>query len=145
MKLLKTIPFNNNYDRFTSPFLFAVRLRNTLTPFHGIGVKKAFSFFSIIRCTYVYKIYYYFSWTHSPNMICLLLYVSTNIQARIAQLVAYRLGTGEVLGSNPGKGENFSMKISNWLNLNLNWTAKNLGSMQIVDHGRPWSRIYEEM
>ena len=35
------------------------------------------------------------------------------IQARIAQLVAYRLGTGEVPGSNPGKGENFSMKISN--------------------------------
>ena len=35
------------------------------------------------------------------------------IQARKAQLVAYRLGTGEVKGSNPGKGENFSMKISN--------------------------------
>ena len=35
------------------------------------------------------------------------------IQARIAQLVAYQLGTGEVSGSNPGKGENFSMKISN--------------------------------
>ena len=35
------------------------------------------------------------------------------IQARMAQLVAYRLGTGEVPGSNPGKGENFSMKISN--------------------------------
>ena len=32
------------------------------------------------------------------------------IQARIAQLVAYRLGTGEVLGSNPGKGDNFSVK-----------------------------------
>ena len=31
---------------------------------------------------------------------------------QIAQLVAYRLGTGEVLGSNPGKGENFSMKIN---------------------------------
>ena len=28
------------------------------------------------------------------------------IQARIAQLVAYRLGTGEVPGSNPGKGKN---------------------------------------
>ena len=28
------------------------------------------------------------------------------IQARIAQLVAYRLGTGEVQGSNPRKGEN---------------------------------------
>ena len=35
------------------------------------------------------------------------------IQARIAQLVAYRLGTGKVPGSNPGKGENFSVKISN--------------------------------
>ena len=31
---------------------------------------------------------------------------------RIAQLVAYRLGTGEVPGSNPSKGENFSMKIT---------------------------------
>ena len=30
-----------------------------------------------------------------------------------SQLVAYRLGTGEVPGSNPDKGENFSMKISN--------------------------------
>ena len=37
------------------------------------------------------------------------------IQARIAQLVAYWLGTGEVPGSNPGKGENFSVKISNWI------------------------------
>ena len=34
---------------------------------------------------------------------------------RIAQLVAHPLGTGEVLGSNPGKGENFSVKISNWI------------------------------
>ena len=30
-----------------------------------------------------------------------------DIQARIAQLVAYRLGKGEVQGSNPGKGENY--------------------------------------
>ena len=37
------------------------------------------------------------------------------IQARIAQLVAYRLGTGMVPGSNPGKGDNFSVKISNWI------------------------------
>ena len=29
------------------------------------------------------------------------------IQAWIAQLVAHRLGTREVRGSNPGKGENF--------------------------------------
>ena len=35
------------------------------------------------------------------------------IQARIAQLVAYQLGTTDIPGSNPGKGENFSMKISN--------------------------------
>ena len=33
-------------------------------------------------------------------------------QDRIAQLVAYQLDTGEDPGSNPGKGENFSMKIS---------------------------------
>ena len=33
------------------------------------------------------------------------------IQARIAQLVAYWLGIGEFLGFNPGKGENFSVKI----------------------------------
>ena len=30
-----------------------------------------------------------------------------SIQARIAQLVAYRISTGEVPGSNSGKGENF--------------------------------------
>ena len=34
-----------------------------------------------------------------------------SLKARIAQLVAYRLGTGEVADSNPGKGENFSVKI----------------------------------
>ena len=28
---------------------------------------------------------------------------------------AYRLGTGEVPGSNPGKGDNFLVKISNWI------------------------------
>ena len=39
--------------------------------------------------------------------------VFTEIQARIAQLVAYQLGTGEVPGSNPGKVENFQVKISN--------------------------------
>ena len=33
----------------------------------------------------------------SKNSIC--------IQARIVQLVVYRLGTGEVQGSNPGKGD----------------------------------------
>ena len=36
-------------------------------------------------------------------------------QARIAQLVAFRLGTGDVPGSNPGKGKNFSVKISYWI------------------------------
>ena len=36
---------------------------------------------------------------------------NTRIQARIAHLVAYWLGTGKVPGSNPGKGENFSVKI----------------------------------
>ena len=41
--------------------------------------------------------------------------VNTEIQARIAQLVADRLCTGEVPGSNPGKSENFSVKISNWI------------------------------
>ena len=35
------------------------------------------------------------------------------IQPMIAQLVANPLGIGEFPGSNPGKGENFSMKISN--------------------------------
>ena len=30
-------------------------------------------------------------------------------------MVAYQLGTGEVPGSNPGKGENLSLKISNWI------------------------------
>ena len=35
------------------------------------------------------------------------------IRAWIAQLVAHRLGTQEVRGSNAGKGEIFSMKISN--------------------------------
>ena len=41
--------------------------------------------------------------------------IMKKIQARIAQLVAYRLGTVEVPGSNPSKGENFSVKISNWI------------------------------
>ena len=35
-----------------------------------------------------------------------------NIRAWIAQLVAHQLGTREVRGSNPGKGDNFSIKIS---------------------------------
>ena len=41
----------------------------------------------------------------------------------MAQLVAYQLGTKEVLGSYPGKGENFSMKIR---------TCKNLKKIVIV-------------
>ena len=36
-----------------------------------------------------------------------------SIQAWIAHLVAHRLGTREVQGSNPDKGDNISMKISN--------------------------------
>ena len=42
------------------------------------------------------------------------------IQARIAQLDAYQLGTREVLGSNPGKGDNFLIKISKSIYSNLN-------------------------
>ena len=41
------------------------------------------------------------------------IYIMNEIQARIAQMVAYWLGTRDVPGSNPGKGENFSMRISN--------------------------------
>ena len=37
------------------------------------------------------------------------------IQARIAQLSAYWLGTSKVPGSNPGKGENYLVNISNWI------------------------------
>ena len=48
-------------------------------------------------------------------MLNVLLSFCFNIQARIAQLVAYRLGTGEIPGSNPSKGDNFSVKISNWI------------------------------
>ena len=51
-------------------------------------------------------------------------YFFLNIQARIAQLVAYQLGTDEVSGTNPSKGENFSMNLSNWLNSNLNGAAQ---------------------
>ena len=39
--------------------------------------------------------------------------IAIPIQARLAQLVAYWFGTREVPGSNPGKGDNFSVKISN--------------------------------
>ena len=39
-------------------------------------------------------------------------HINTNfIQAWIAQLKAHQLGTGEVQGLNPGKVDNFSMKI----------------------------------
>ena len=41
--------------------------------------------------------------------------LSNHIQARIAQLVAYRLGTREIPGSNPGKAKNITVKISNWI------------------------------
>ena len=42
------------------------------------------------------------------------------IQAKKAQLLSYQLGTKEVPGSNSGKGENFSMKISKFIYSNLN-------------------------
>ena len=58
------------------------------------------------RQTIIQKIKNYL--TYSTN-------VMGDIQVRIVQLVAYRLGTGEVHGSNPGKGENFSVKISIWI------------------------------
>ena len=44
------------------------------------------------------------------NIFCLKSFLSC-FQTRIAQLVAYRLGTGEVPGSNLDKGKNFSVKI----------------------------------
>ena len=80
-------------------------------------------------------LHFFFRWTvskthilivsiaYGKNNLPILLTFPNSIKARIAQLVAYRLGIGEVLGSNPGKGENFSMKISNWINLNLNGAA----------------------
>ena len=46
----------------------------------------------------------------SKLLLVFLCIVTTGVfQARIAQLVAYRLGTGEAPGSNPGKGEKFSV------------------------------------
>ena len=51
-----------------------------------------------VLATLSYKVY---------QIISPLKYRLHGIQARIAQLVAYRLGTSEVPGSNPGKGENF--------------------------------------
>ena len=47
--------------------------------------------------------------TSYEMMIGLAFSVSHIIQAWIAQLVAYGLGTREVWGSNPGKVDNFSM------------------------------------
>ena len=49
----------------------------------------------------------------------------------IVQLVAYPLGTGEVLGSNPGKGENFSMKMNKRLNSNLNGATHSITSYSL--------------
>ena len=40
------------------------------------------------------------------NFFLIMLKNKRIIQARIARLVAYQLGTGEVPGSNPGKGKN---------------------------------------
>ena len=47
-------------------------------------------------------------WSKYKRISALIRSQPTNaIQARIAQLVAYRLGSGEFLGSNPDKGDNF--------------------------------------
>ena len=51
----------------------------------------------------------------APETFLKIISFKVEIQARIAQLVAYQLGTGEVPGSNTGKGENFSVKIRNWI------------------------------
>ena len=59
----------------------------------------------------VYVIIYIQSCFQFSNMIKFLFRLLLAIQARIAQLVAYRLGAGEAPGSNPGKGKNFSVKI----------------------------------
>ena len=47
--------------------------------------------------------------------IYIYIYIVHVIQAMVAQLLAYRLGTRKVPGSNPSKGENFSVKKSNWI------------------------------
>ena len=68
-------------------------------------------------------------------------------QVVIPQWLAWRLATSEV-GSNFGKGENFSMKISNWLNSNMNEVAYNMKKCILqcmcnddwnIDH-RLWSK-----
>ena len=57
----------------------------------------------------VEQVHYFEGWgVGAKSTFCKVL---SCIQARIAQLEAYRLGTGVVPGSNPGKGENFSVKI----------------------------------
>ena len=43
-------------------------------------------------------------WMHASK-------INNLIQARIAQLVAYQLGTGDVPGSNPGKGESLFLGL----------------------------------
>ena len=54
-----------------------------------------------------------------PKLINVVIHFIMNIikciKARIAELVAYRLGTREVPGSYPGKGVNFSVKTTNWI------------------------------
>ena len=70
---------------------------------HGNTVKKSCHFYQIVLSKVKDS-----GPKNAKNLtLCLL------IQARIAQLVAYQLGTGEVLGSNTGKSKNFSMKINN--------------------------------
>ena len=67
-------------------------------------------------CTF--EIWYFWYKHHAREFFfnCKIFTFLLMIQARIAQLVAYRLGTRKVPGSNPGKGEKFSMKKSNRLN-----------------------------
>ena len=56
-----------------------------------------------------------------------------NIQAHPGSIGINRLGTGEFPGSNPGKGENFSVKIYS-TNLNfLSYSKKNKVALIYID------------
>ena len=79
---------------------------------HGLKylkVKLACKYLITFLCLFACIVCLFVCFVLFACLFCL--FVCLYIQARIAQLVAYRLGTGEVLGSNPGKGENFSVKI----------------------------------
>ena len=60
-----------------------------------------------------YLLTYFFGFFLSSFLFSVSLTFLFVIQARIAQLVAHGLGIAEVPGLNPGKGENFSVTISN--------------------------------